>query len=236
MNVKTSIILGIFIALGLFSLGYTLGNDIVKFKLLDRTVKVKGLSQKEVKANIVIWPIGYIRASNNLTEIYENLEKDTKMIYTFLETQGFSKDEITLSAPVVTDKMAQSYDNNQNIKFRYSASSVLTIYTKNIDLARQSMTQITKLGKKGISFQNNSYENRTEYMFTKLNTIKPEMIQEATKNARTSAKKFAEDSQSKLGKIKKANQGQFTINQRDKNTPYIKRVRVVSTVEYYLSD
>lgn len=236
MNTKSAVSLGLFIALGLFSLGYVLGGSIVKFKSFERTVSVKGLAQKEVKADTVIWPIVYLRASNDLSELYGDLEKDTAKIQAFLQAKGFTQDEITVTAPTVTDKMAQGYGGNQNIKFRYSSVEVLTVYTKNIDLARESMTAITKLGKEGITFKNNAYENQTEYMFTGLNAIKPEMIQEATRNARASAQKFAEDSQSKLGKIRKANQGQFSIFARDKNTPYIKRVRVVSTIEYYLTD
>ena len=80
------------------------------------------------------------------------------------------------------------------------------------------------------------WEYKTEYSFTKLNDIKPEMIEEATKNAREAAEKFAQDSDSKLGKIKKASQGQFSISDRDSNTPYIKSVRVVSSIDYFLND
>ena len=80
------------------------------------------------------------------------------------------------------------------------------------------------------------YTSATEYLFTGLNEIKPEMVEEATRNAREVALKFARDSDSKLGKIRSARQGQFSISDRDKNTPHIKRVRVVSTIEYYLAD
>ena len=98
------------------------------------------------------------------------------------------------------------------------------------------MGSLSKLGKRGIVFTGGNYQNQIEYLFTRLNEIKPEMIEEATQNARQVAHKFATDSQSKLGKIKTASQGQFSINPRDKNTPHIKKIRVVSTVAYYLSD
>ena len=98
------------------------------------------------------------------------------------------------------------------------------------------MNSLSKLGKKGIVFTGSNYQNQTEYIFTRLNEVKPEMIEEATRKAREVAEKFAADSQSRLGKIKKAYQGQFSISPRDKNNPHIKKVRVVSTVEYYLSD
>jgi len=101
---------------------------------------------------------------------------------------------------------------------------------------RVTMNKLAALGKKGIAFTGDSYENSTEYLFTRLNEIKPIMVEEATTKAREVAEKFAKDSNSKLGKIKKAGQGQFSINNRDKNNPHIKKIRVVSTVEYYLSD
>jgi hypothetical protein len=93
-----------------------------------------------------------------------------------------------------------------------------------------------ELGKQGIAISGEDYQSRTEFLFTELNSIKPAMIEEATENARQVAEKFAQDSSSRLGKIRRAQQGQFSISDRDNNTPYIKKVRVVSTLEYYLSD
>lgn len=236
MEIKASIVIGISLMVGLIGLGYLLGGSLIKFKELDRTVYVKGLAEKEVNADVVLWPIRYLRASNDLTSIYEGLEADTDMIRRFLSEKGFSDAEISVSAPVVTDKMAEGYGDSQRIKFRYSAMQTMTLYTKQIELARKSMNAITGLGKSGIGLSADRYNDQTEYIFTRLNEIKPLMIEEATQNARKTAQKFAEDSKSRLGKIKSARQGQFSIMSRDKNTPYIKRVRIVSTVEYYLSD
>ena len=98
------------------------------------------------------------------------------------------------------------------------------------------MKSLPELGKTGIAFTGSNYQGQTEYIFTRLNEVKPEMIEEATKKAREVAQKFATDSASQLGKIRRARQGQFSISARDKNSPHIKKVRVVSTVEYYLSD
>lgn len=236
MNTKTAITLGLFIAIGLFSLGYSLGSSIIKFKSFERIVSVKGLAQKEVKADTVIWPIIYLRASNDLSQLYTDLETDAQNIQSFLRTKGFSSDEITLRAPNVIDKVGQEYGGNTKVQYRYSATQILTVYTNKVDLTRKSMIDITQLGKKGTVFRTDTYNNKVEFMFTGLNNIKPQMIQESTRNARASAQKFAEDSKSQLGKIRKARQGQFSITSRDKNTPYIKRIRVVSTIEYYLSD
>ena len=235
MGIKTSVVLGFFISLGLFLLGFEIKDSLLKVKGLERSVVAKGLSEKEVKADVVIWPISFTRANNNLEQLYSDLEKDVETIKSFLISKGIKDSEITLSTPSVDDKIAQQYGSNIP-KYRYSARQTLTVYTKDVDLARECMKELVELGKKGITFRNDYYEDRIEYIFTKLNEIKPQMLKEATQKARISAKTFADDSNSKLGKIKRARQGQFIITNRDKNTPYIKKVRVVSTIEYYLDD
>ena len=236
MQGKSSFILGVSLVLGMFLLGYVLGGSIVKFKEFERTVSVKGLAEKEVQADVVLWPIQYLCADNELSSIYAKLEQDTATITAFLKKAGLDDTEISLSAPNVTDKMAQGYGDTERIKYRYSAVQTLSVYTSKVDSAIKVMTAIAELGKQGVTFLADNYGNKTEYIYTKLNEIKPEMIEEATRNARASAEKFAQDSQSALGKIKSANQGQFSISPRDKFTPHIKKVRVVSTIEYYLDD
>ena len=235
-NKQNSLILGVFLFLGLSSLGYLLGNSAIKFKEYERTVTVKGLSEKEFESDIVIWPIQFTAAGNNLEELYEDIEGNTKSISEFLSGKGISKTEISFSAPSITDKSAQQYGDQTKAEFRYTAIQTVTVYSKDIDSVRKVMGQLSELGKKGIAFTGGNYESQTEYLFTRLNEIKPSMIEEATRKAREVAEKFASDSKSTLGKIRKATQGQFSINARDKNNPHIKKVRVVSTVEYYLSD
>ncbi len=229
-------ILGFFILLGLSSLGYLLGNAAIEFKEYERSIKVKGLAEREYPADIVIWPIQFSAADNNLEGLYNSIENSTTKIKQFLETQDIKLSEITLSAPAITDKSAQQYGKQEFTQFRYTAIQTVTVYSRNIKAVRSVMSNLSQLGKQGIAFTGGNYQARTEYIFTKLNEIKPEMIEEATTKAREVAIKFAEDSKSKLGKIKRASQGQFSINARDKNNQHIKRIRVVSTVEYYLSD
>ncbi len=229
-------ILGIFLFLGLSTLGYLLGGSLIKFKEYERSVTVKGLSEREYEADIVIWPIQFSEASNDLENLYNSIETSTLEIKDFLVNNGISSDEITFSAPAITDKSARQFGGGAKAEFRYTASQTVTVYSKNINTVRSVMGTLSQLGKKGIVFTGGGYQSQTEYLFTKLNEIKPEMIEEATKQAREVAQKFAADSQSKLGKIKRASQGQFSINDRDKNNPHIKKIRVVSTIEYYLSD
>lgn len=235
-NKTSALLLGAFIFLGLSSLGYLLANAAIEFKQLDRSVTVKGLSEREYQADIVIWPIKFTAASNDLESLYDSIEQSTSKIVTFLGKNSISSDEITLSSPAITDKSAQQYGGDGRAEFRYSAFQTVTVYSKNIDTVRNVMSSLSQLGKQGIAITGGSYDAQTDYIFTRLNDVKPEMIEEATKKAREVAEKFASDSQSSLGKIKRASQGQFSINARDKNNPQIMKVRVVSTVEYYLSD
>jgi hypothetical protein len=232
----SALILGVFILLGLSALGYLLGSAAIMHKEYERSVTVKGLSERELPADIVIWPIQFTEVGNELEELYISLEDRANKIRGFLEKQGFESAEISISPPSITDKSAQQYGNTQRAEFRFTAIQVVTVYSSNVDLVRASMNVLAQLGKQGIAFTGGDYQNRTEYIFTRLNQIKPAMIQEATTKAREVALKFAQDSDSKLGKIKRASQGQFSINPRDKNNPHIKKIRVVSTVEYYLSD
>ena len=233
---SSALILGLFVFLGLAVLGYLLADAAIRYKEYERTVTVKGLTEQEYPADIVIWPVQFTIANNDLAELYDAIEKSTNKIRKYLQANGIAASEITLSSPAITDKSAQSYSSAQQAEFRYSAIQVVTVYSRNIKQVRRVMAGLPQLGKQGIAFTGGNYETRPEYIFASLNDIKPAMIEQATTKAREVATKFANDSRSKLGKIKRASQGQFSITGRDKNNPHIKRIRVVSTVEYYLSD
>lgn len=228
--------LGLSIFFGLIALGLLLGQAAIDYKKLDRSITVKGLSEREYKADIVLWPIQFIAANNDLTSLYETIDTNSEKIKTFLIENGIEDKAISFAAPAITDKVAQQYGNGSRAEFRYSATQTVTVYSANIDGVRKVKNLLSALGKEGIVFTGDNYQSQTEYLFTRLNEIKPDMIQEATTKAREVAEKFAQDSNSTLGKIKRASQGQFSIRARDKNNPHIKKVRVVSTIEYYLSD
>ncbi|MDC7228092.1 MAG: SIMPL domain-containing protein [Spirochaetales bacterium] len=227
-------IIGASIIIGLSALGLISGNAALKYKSFERTVTVKGLSEREYPADIVIWPVQFSEAGNDAAQLYVSIEEKSRMIKSFLIDKGLSADEISISPPSIVDKSAREYGDTSTALFRYTSTQTVTVYSDKIEVAREAMNSLSELGRRGIVFTGSSYQ--TEYIFNRLNMVKPEMIEEATANARMSAVKFAEDSNSKLGKIKTASQGQFSIYSRDKNNPHIKKVRVVSTVEYYLSD
>ena len=235
MKTSTAVILGLAVVLGLGLLGWQLGGAAIAFKQLDRTVTVKGLAEREVAADIVIWPIQFIVADNDLQALYRSIDAGTEGVRAFLALHGIDAADVTVSSPAITDKVAQQWGND-SAEYRYSATQTVTVYSRDIAKVRSIMSSLSELGKQGIVLQTGNYEAQTEYLYTQLNSIKPEMIEEATRNAREAAMKFAEDSESRLGKIRTASQGQFSISPRDKNNPHIMKVRVVSTVEYYLSD
>lgn len=226
--------LGIFCGLGL--LGFLLGGAAVDVKLFDRSVTVKGLAEREIPADVVIWPIQFAVASNDLTQLYDKIEQQSAQISDFLQRKGIGLQAISSSTPAIIDKSAQPYGGDNDAQFRYTANQIVTVYSRNIELVRQVMVQLSELGKSGIALTAADYSAQTEYLFTRLNDVKPQMVEEATNKAREVAEKFAKDSQSQLGKIKRATQGQFSISARDRNNPHIKKIRVVSTVEYYLAD
>jgi len=229
-------ILGALICIGLALLGIFVSQGIVRLRALDRVVTVKGLSEREVAADIAIWPIKFSAAGDDLSLLHADVQKKNGAIVEFLEGNGFGDDEITVSVPSITDRKAQGYGSLDEGEFRYYGSSVITVYSSRVEAVREAMSQLADLGKQGIAISGQDYDSRTEFLFTGLNDIKPEMIEEATKNARAVAERFAADSESRLGKIKTARQGQFSIHDRDSTTPHIKKVRVVSTITYYLAD
>lgn len=231
-----ALVLGISLFLGLSSLGFLLANAAISYKEFERTVTVKGLSEQEFMADIVIWPIQFTLADNTLQTLYSDIDNNTQTIIQFLTEQGIERDDISLTSPAITDKSAQQYGGNQRAEFRYTGMQTVTVYSEEIETVRQVMSKLSELGREGIVLTGNNYQSQTEYLFTRLNEIKPAMIEEATRKAREVAEKFADDSDSSLGKIRRASQGQFSISPRDKNNPHIKKIRVVSTIEYYLSD
>jgi len=227
---------GLFIMVGLVVLGMMIPRAVDRYRSFDRTVNVKGLCEKEVKADKVIWPVVYRVMANDIQSVYDQTDRNNAEIIAFLKAGGIDAAEITVSVPEISDKYATEYGSNDRA-YRFIAKNVITVCTSDVDAVLALMSEQADLLKKGIvTGGGNDWENPVEFKYEGLNDIKPEMIEEATRNAREAAQKFAKDSDSKLGKIKTANQGTFTIENRDSNTPYIKKVRVVTSVTYYLKN
>lgn len=225
--------LGYFIAIGLTLLGLFIFLAAVRFKDADRQVSVRGLSEREVEADEVLWPVAYSQTGDDLQGIYNELERKNRIIIEFLTSAGISQSEIMVNSASIVDLEADRYSENRK-DYRYIATQVITITSSKVKLVVDLQRQQNKLLKSNIALLNDAYQYATEYIFTKLNDIKPTMIQEATQAAREAAQKFADDSQSSLGSISTASQGQFSITDRDRYTPQIKKIRVVTYISYSL--
>jgi hypothetical protein len=230
--IYASLILGICLVMA----GFFISQTLLKAKQLERYVTVKGLSEREVIADIAIWPIQVSIVSNDLAQLEKDLNKQTEIIKDFFSEQGFTEDEITIGSPSIQDNRANYYGGGTPSQYRFTANRDFTIRTAEIDKLQKALDMVPSLIGEGIILGSKNYWQQVEYLYTKLNDIKPDMIEEATKNAREAAEKFARDSDSKVGKIKSATQGLFSISNRDINTGHIKKVRVVSTVVFYLED
>ncbi len=232
---KSKIIAGALVALGLLLLGICIKGGIDNIANKGRQVTVRGLSERTVNANLVTWPIVTKEMGNNLPAIYNRIQSTNARIVDFLEANGLTKDEFSVNAPQVEDRQAQGYSSRE-VTERYLVTNVIVVSSEKVDLVRGLIEKVPELMQEGIAVVDGDYQYRTRYEFTGLNEIKPEMITEATQAARQAAERFAADSRSDIGKIITASQGQFSIDDRDQYTPYIKTVRVVTYITYELKN
>lgn len=231
----TRVLPALIIAVGIAALGLFVKGGIDNFAYRDRVVTVRGLAEREVKANKVTWPIVYKEVGNDLSAIYDKITANTEKIQNFLTRNGVPKSEILVQPPQIVDQQADRYNSNTQ-PFRYIVTSVVVVTSADVDKINGLISRQTELLRQGVAITAGDYQYQTIYEYTALNDIKPSMIAQATANAREAADKFAADSHSSLGKIKSASQGQFDISDRDPYTPYIKKVRVVSTIVFYLQN
>ncbi|WKK65368.1 SIMPL domain-containing protein [Lutimonas zeaxanthinifaciens] len=228
------IIPALLIGFGLIVSGYFIGNTHKKAIEHNRYVQVKGLSEREVQADLAVWPINTILTGNDLKSLKTEIENQNKKVYQFFLDQGFTDGELTKGMTNITDAKSNIFNNNPSVGFRYLAKSEFTVRTKDIKKLQKALAESLNLMSAGIVLGSKNEWRPIEYIFTGLNDLKPSMIEEATTNARQVAEKFARDSNSQVGPIKMARQGQFSINDRDQNTPEIKIIRVVSTIDFQL--
>jgi hypothetical protein len=232
---ETWIVEAAVIAVGVIILGLCIKGGIDNFVNKDRKVTVKGLAEMEVQANKVTWPIVCKEVGNDLPELYTKINDTNTAITKFLKSNGISDSEISINAPVVLDMSAERYDSNRS-PFRYNITSVITVSSTNVPQVRKIIARQGELLKQGIAIVAGEYENPVTYSYTSFNQVKSKMMQKAIENAQVTANQFASNSHSTIDKIISADQGQFTIDDRDANSPYIKELRVVTTITYSLKN
>jgi hypothetical protein len=224
-----------------------LGAQIKATRLADRYVSVRGLAERSVKSDLAIWPIGYKEAGDDLPSLYSKTEANRRVILQFLAQQGIEPTEIELGVVRVVDTQANEYGGANRAIHRYIIEQQVTVRTPRVDQIAAAAQKTIALVQQGIILNSNSGQGPA-YKFNGLNSIKPDMITEATKNARAAADRFASDSGSSVGSIRQANQGIFSILAATSggdtgeggnyysgaDSSLMKTVRVVTSVQYYL--
>lgn len=221
------------LALGVAVAGVFVYSGMRQNAKMNRFVSVRGLAEREVMADKVVWPIYFKEVGSDLPALYRIISAKNEKIVAFLNSRGITEEEISVAAPAVIDLDAERYRSSDS-PYRYNITSVITVTSRQVEKVRELMLQQGELLQQGIAIASGEYQYQVRYEFTGLNELKPSMIEEATKNAREAAQKFAADSESRIGGIKRAVQGLFSIEDRDPNTSYIKKVRVVTSVDFFL--
>lgn len=237
------------LALGLVLGAWILGSDIRDMRMGDRYVSVRGLAERIVKSDLAIWPLRFREAGNDLKETFARSERDQAEVLAFLSRQGIANSDITVGQPNVIDTQANEYGQAKQT-FRFIVQEQVSVRSTNVDQVAAAVQKTSELISKGVvigAANEGLAGGGVSYQFTGLNTIKPEMISEATHNARAAAERFATDAGSRVGAIRQAAQGLFSIGSADDTTPsnetplgdqsagsMMKKVRVVTTVDFYL--
>lgn len=230
-----NLILGASFILGLALAALLAGHSLRTLKRMDEFVTVKGLSEREMPADLAIWPIIFTVTENDLTRLQEQIQSARKTVHQFLIDSGFDPGEISNSPPQIADAQAAiGGAENPAPPARYHANITVLLRSPKVAKVKNAMETCDKLVRQGIALSGSEYSGKTQFLFTGLNQIKPDMIQEANRNGRLAAEKFASDSNSRIGAIRHAVQGTFEINDVDSSTPDRKIVRVVTTVDFYL--
>lgn len=232
MNEKIKICITSFIALlccGILSYGMT------KIIHTERTVSVRGLAEKEVDADMAVWKLSFSVGENDLGALQQEIIKNKDKTIDFLKQNGLDDSDFSVMAPEITDTTVNIYLDSNRRSFNYIGKQSILVRSAKVPCVKNAADNTLDLVGKGVSV-NSDYDNRVQYYFNGLNEIKPEMIADATENARKAAEQFAHDSGSKVGKIKTASQGLFSIEDAAPGLEYKKNVRVVTTVVYNLVD
>jgi len=246
--VKPFALLGALLALGMIVGGMLLGMKVRDFKRADRYVEVKGLVERTVKSDSATWPISFSETGNSLPDVFAASQKDKSAVLAFLSAQGFSGANVAVGSISVTDNSTTGVDTTHIAKF--VVQQTITVQSTDVDKVAAANAKTADLIGAGVVISSAGTGSGVTYSFNGLNALKPDMITEATKNARSSADRFAADSGSQVGSIRSANQGVFSISSANGGSStgddatadpngdasIMKKVRVVATIDYYLQN
>jgi hypothetical protein len=246
-SMTAAVVVGLCLLTGLSAAGYFIGRGTARFKSEVRTVTVKGLVEREVKADEAIWTLSLRRASDDLKDAHARISADRDAVLAYLEKRGFKASEIARQPTRTIDKLAREYSQPQNTeRYRYLVTTSVIVRTPNIELVQKSLGETEELLRAGVILdgEREGGSANPRYVVSKFNELRPQLLADATKNARSIAQQFAADSGARVGKIHSANQGSIQIFGSDGNNesgPYsptstpVKKIRVVSTFEFELN-
>ena len=237
------IVRALILALGLTLGGLLIGVGFARARSADRFVTVKGISEREVAADVAVWPLRLVTAGNDLGATHAELQQHVGRVRTFLDGQGIDTSQISLQGFVVTDALANPYAQSERVASRYVIRQTVLVRSSDPQRVLAASQRVAELVNAGVIISSGEEygPGGPTFIFTQLNALKPEMLAESTARARESAQQFARDAQSGLGSIRRANQGIFEILPRapgpgmTEESQLLKTVRVVSTVEYFLN-
>ncbi len=227
---------GLFLALGIAAAGGAVCYGLIAGKQANRTVSVRGLAEREVDADLAVWPLKFTVAADDLTSLNEAVKRDSAIVEAYLAKNNVGKADIVKQSINVDDEAQRMYANSTPRPYRYIGEVTFLIRSVNIEAVKAADRNLRDLIAQGVLLSNNYGASQAQFLFNGLNDIKPDMIAEATVNARAAADQFAKDSGSRVGRIKTATQGLFSITDVNEAMPEKKIVRVVNTVEYFLTD
>ncbi|QJR12282.1 hypothetical protein DSM104443_03367 [Usitatibacter rugosus] len=244
-EVTASVIMGFCLIIGLAAGGWFIGKGMARFKSDTRTVTVKGLVEREVKSDQAVWTLGLRRASDALPDAHQRITADRDAVLAFLKKQGFPDTEVERQPTRTVDKLARDYGGQQNERFRYVVTAAVTVKSANVDLVRSATGATEELIKAGVILDggNEGGPANPRFVVSKFNALRPQLLADATRNAREIATQFAADSGASVGAIRSANQGNIQIfgtDGNDESAPFsatstpAKKIRVVSTFEFEL--
>lgn len=229
------------LALGIAVGGWQIGHGFIAGREQPRVISVKGVAEREVKADLALWALRFVATGDDLARVQQQVSADEKRVRAFLTTAGLPAATTEVQGLEVVDLLAQAYRSGP-VDSRFIITETLLVRTADVDKVAEASQQLGDLVAAGVALsgQTGGPIQGPVYLYTRLNDVKPAMIQEATRNARLAAEQFATDAGSKLGGILRASQGLFQILPRDavdganEQSQAAKIVRVVSTIDYGL--
>lgn len=226
--------MGMLLAFGLTVFGLLIGRAVQRGREFDRFLTVRGLSEREVKATVALWPLRFAVTADELPALKTAMEAGRETVQAFFREQQIPAEDISVGLPVVLDRVDRDYGEASSNLPRYKAIVTLVVRSAQVDVVKRAIQNVDHLLDQGIRLTGHEHELKPDFFFEDINDLKPSMIEEATRNARTAAEKFAQDSQAIVGSIRRATQGVVEINDADVASPERKVVRVVTTVEFFI--